>query len=81
MRRTLQVAAGVGLLVLMIGGALYAVRGVVRWFDGLEQDTAVAVVGAAAVLTVPMVTYLTNRTLERRRAVEAATRCTRPGRW
>ncbi|MBI4882993.1 MAG: hypothetical protein HY826_02945 [Actinobacteria bacterium] len=77
MRKALQLLAGLLLLAVPIGVMLFAPRSVGRWFSDLEQDTAVATIGAAAIISVPVVTYWTSRVLEGRRAVEAATRSKR----
>lgn len=73
-RRTAQ-----SLLALIFLGAVGFVlwlffRGITHWFDHQNLNVRTAIVGAVALVLVPIVTYFANRSSDQRRAVDQALR-------
>jgi hypothetical protein len=63
-----------GLLVTTCLAVWSIVSSFSHWFSSLGQNTQTALIGATALLTVPLVTYFTAKSIERRRSVEQALR-------
>ncbi|PPF40791.1 hypothetical protein [Rathayibacter sp. AY1A3] len=74
MRRAIQLVLGSLLLVAIIGAAVWGLWALVSWFLGLPSDTQTATAALLGVVSVPIITYFTSRSLERRRSRENAIR-------
>jgi hypothetical protein len=66
----------IGLVTLVITAALLwlLLRTLFHWFDNQKVSVRTAIIGAIAVIGVPVVTYFTNRAIDRHRAVNEALR-------
>ena len=74
MRKGIQVGVGLILLVLMAGAAVWGVWALVSMFLDLSSATQTATAALVGVVSVPVITYFTSRSLERRRSRENAIR-------
>jgi hypothetical protein len=65
-----------GALVILAAGALIwlLLRTLLHWFDHQTSDIRTATIGAIALIIVPIVTYLANRAIDQRRALDRALR-------
>jgi succinate dehydrogenase hydrophobic anchor subunit len=74
MKGKLQTLFGLVLVLLIFAGVYSLIKASFHWFSGVDQSTRTAIIGATAVLSVPLVTYFANQSIERKRAVEQAMR-------
>lgn len=65
---------GLVLILLALAGVYWLVSAFLGWLLTLDGDTRTAVLAFAGVLSVPVVTFFTQRSLERRRSVDSAIR-------
>ena len=64
----LVLLAGTAALLWLLG------RSLLQWFDHQNPSTRTAIIGAVALVLVPIVTYFTNRAIDQRRSVDQALR-------
>ncbi|HSX35312.1 MAG TPA: hypothetical protein VLH84_00055 [Patescibacteria group bacterium] len=64
-----------GIILSILLGVLWLLtKGTFHWLASRSQNTHTAIIGAAALLLVPVVTYFTTKSIERRRSVEQTMR-------
>ena len=68
---------GLGILVGIAFLAFWSSRGAFRWFESLEKDKAIAVIAISNIAALPILNFNASRLLERRKAIESATRAKR----
>ncbi|MDO7882325.1 hypothetical protein [Antiquaquibacter soli] len=74
MRRILPLLQGSVILIVVLAGLAFIGWFVASWFLALPPATQTPVAALTGVVLVPVITYLTTRSLERRRLMEAALR-------
>lgn len=74
MTRRIQTVLGVLVLLLLGGGLIWGVYELVRWFLTLPASTQTPAAALIGVVSVPVITYFTSRSLERNRSRENAIR-------
>ncbi|MFB4348626.1 hypothetical protein [Microbacterium sp. CR_7] len=74
MRKGIQLTLSLLLLLAIAAGGVFALWSVIAWFLGLSADTQTPLAALIGVVSVPVITYFTSRSLEKRRSRENAIR-------